>query len=924
MKLRLSAALLVLCTAIPAFARVLSYSPYTDQVGLSAFHERTTRYFLLLEAPENAFRDQQTLVLYDTRGGEPRVLPVPGIVRSAALFESRAPIYAPIDVPPVILAGIDIFGGQKAVISSDGGTTWKDVPALTMKTLYDAPSPIDLGGPWVQGLNPAIRIGNDAWPFIVQTSDGVVAISKDGNTRLVAGPQQRVHGQDRSGSKLLIAERDPHAFDHFALNVVDVERGTAVSIATDFAGSADYAGWISDDGTAYIVVTRWQGRFLYRSRNGQLTFIAGPRDVVPPPYNSHLPQADRDPMDFIAVPTHDFDGAWMVQRGAGKPTTLLRYTPASGLETLWTDVSGPEVEALIAGRSGQSVLIQVHRDRSVIQQVPFIDPALAVWKLGEPMPRQYDELYLNEEPNKGFIHVDPDTMREGSRFVFNSGSFELDPVEGPISPPIGGGGDVLQEWGVVQASLRQHLILPGVARLQGGYGSEWRTDVTLYNPLDEPQDVAIDYVPMYEAVTSPRRITVTLKAHEIRFVPDALQALFLLETGGGALHFRPAIGMNVVGRTYSRGGSGTANANGTYGFGMTAIDAFNAAGPRFPLTFAGAFPGEHFRTNILLTDTSGRGTAATLNAFGSAGAFGGTGSIVTAPSGGTSQANGVHSGLNLLARDAGGLVMQTTRGTAIATVISIDNRTNDPTHFPPDLTPTGTRTIPVIGHLAGTNGSQFRSDLYLFNPTAQAKILMLEAKKWDSPIVVRRQVTLLPRQARVIVDALHSLWNLEGVARLRYWTLDGGEGVRVTSRTYTVDASGATYGSLIPPLNNFQVAPSGDALEIIGATAGPGFRTNIGLVELSAVNNAMPPTTARIRIIDQDHRQLDSFTVSLPRAGGIQLNDIFASRGITPPAAALFVVEVLNEGLVGAYATLTDNLTNDTTYLGAQLAAKPN
>ncbi|HYK02716.1 MAG TPA: hypothetical protein VE974_13240 [Thermoanaerobaculia bacterium] len=35
----------------------LSYSPYTDQVGISAFHERTTRYFLLLESPESEFRD---------------------------------------------------------------------------------------------------------------------------------------------------------------------------------------------------------------------------------------------------------------------------------------------------------------------------------------------------------------------------------------------------------------------------------------------------------------------------------------------------------------------------------------------------------------------------------------------------------------------------------------------------------------------------------------------------------------------------------------------------------------------------------------------------------------------------------------------------------------------------------------------------
>jgi hypothetical protein len=924
MKLRLSTILLVLCAAVPAFARVLSYSPYTNQVAMPGYHERTSRYFLLLESEQNAsISDSFTreLVLYDSQGGDPRVvLPKTiGALRAAALYEPRSILGTRLDVPPVLLAIVIVDDQRRTLISADGGTTWKEVTALFQKNVsYTASGDgLDIGGPWVQGLSPAIRTGNNEWPFLVQTSHGAWTVAADGTAKQVTAASSWVYGQSADGTKILYGER-ALLQPYIALLVLDIPSGRRQYVAPDFTTEAAYAGWIAPDGTTYILATRWEGRFLYKWRGGQPELIAGPRDMVPPPYNGSGNGQSAPAENFIAVPTHDFDGAWMVQRGRFQPTRLLRYTPGTGLSVLWTDAAAPEVEALIAGPSGESVLLQVHRERSLAEQVPFVDPALAVWKLGEPMPREYDELYLNEELNKGFVHVNPDTMREGARFVFNSGAFEQTSDQGPISPPIGGGGDVIQEWGVVQASLKQHLILPGVARLPGGFGSEWRTDVTMYNPLDEEQDVDVEYVPMYEAAASPRTITVTLKAREIRFVSDALQSLFLLENGGGALHFRPAAGMNVVGRTYSRSG------NGTYGFGMTAIDAFNAAGPRFPMTFAGAFPGEHFRTNILLTDTSGGGAAATLSAFGVSGSIGSSGSVITAEAGGTSQANGVHSSLNLFQRDAGGLVIQPTRGTAIATVVSIDNRTNDSTWFPPDLTATTIRTIPVIGHLPGANGSQFRSDIYLFNPTFQTRTVVLEAKKWDSPILVTRQFTLLPREARVIVDALHSLWNREGVARLRYWSTNAGDGVRVTSRTYTIDPSGATYGSLIPPLNNFQIAPAGDALEIIGATAGPGFRTNIGLVELSAVNFSVAPTTVRIRIIDQDRRQLDSFTISLPRAAGIQLNDIFASRGITPPAAALIVAEVLSEGLIGAYATLTDNVTNDTTYLGAQVAARPN
>jgi hypothetical protein len=145
----------------------------------------------------------------------------------------------------------------------------------------------------------------------------------------------------------------------------------------------------------------------------------------------------------------------------------------------------------------------------------------------------------------------------------------------------------------------------------------------------------------------------------------------------------------------------------------------------------------------------------------------------------------------------------------------------------------------------------------------------------------------------------------------------------VTSRTYTVEESGATYGSLIPPLNNFQIAAAGDHLEILGVNGGTGFRTNLGLVELSP-STVSGETSVRIKVLDQNLHELDSFSVTVPRAGGMQINDLFGSRGIAPPEAAMLVVEVANGGLIGAYATLVDNITNDTTYLGAQLGAQPN
>jgi hypothetical protein len=909
----------ILTFAVPAFARVLSYAPYSNRPGEVGFHERTSRHFVLVESTNDtdAFRQ---LVLYDTTGAqEPRVVfPMAGgnqtWIQYAALYERKDSPSS----PPMLLVTIP----GTMIFSADGGVTWKELT----ETRGKGPASIDhndFGGPTTHGLTNPIRMGTDATPFIVTYGrDGIIGITATGEVKTISSEiYARVLGQNRAGTRLLIRGKE-------SIEIVDLNGGNRKVLVP--LQSAVYSGWITADGSAYIQMTHNSGRFLFLHRNGQSQLISGPYGVTPPALGTWWPDAPwydhQDPMNFFAVPTADFEGAWLLQRGPGKPTTLSRHTLAAGTETMWSDVSGPAVEALIAGDSGQTLLVQVHRDRSVQMQRMFIDPALAVWRVGEPMPRRYDELYLNEEWDKGFVHVDVDRLSAGEPFVFSSGTVPR--FEGDISSPVGGGGDVGQEWGVVRGSLRQQLVLPGVARLNGAFGSRWLTDVTIYNPLETPQNVVVLYMELGEEVVqnalfpiTQRVVTVTLQPREIRFIPDALHALFGID-GGGAMYFTPSgDGVNVVGRTYSVKPTG-----GTFGFGMQAIDFFNAASARFPVTFAGAFPGPNFRTNVLLTDTSGNGTEATLNAFGVSGPLGSTLQTIHAPPGGILQFNGIGQTLGLFSNDAGGLMVRPTRGTAIATVVSIDNRTNDPTYFPPDVRASNlVRAIPVIGHVDGANGSHFRSDVYLFNPTSTLTTVTLEAKQWDGPAVKLVSFTLLPHEARIINDALPTLFGMSGLARLRYWSDTFTDGVRVTSRTYTIDDGGATYGSLIPTLNNFQIAGPGDRLEILGISGGSGFRTNLGLVELAPGNQTGPaPTSVRIHVLNQKLEDLDTFIVTVPPAGGMQVNDIFGSRGITPPEAAMLVVEVLNGGIVGSYATLVDNVTNDSTYLGAQLAAREN
>ncbi|HEX2060578.1 MAG TPA: hypothetical protein VHK90_07545, partial [Thermoanaerobaculia bacterium] len=727
MTLRFFLALAAIAAALSSDARVISYAPYTSTPAAAGVHSRTSRHFVLLEGP-NEFRRQ--VVLYDTlEQKEPRVVYPPANASASHAALDFIALHERADGGEPLL----LVGGyyHPALFSADGGATWRSVPQIHSPGLLQQ-SWVDHGGLNTQPLWWPVQNGNDAWPFIVKQSSGLWAIDANGNAKRLS-PAERLVGRDREGNRFLIRRGS-------AIEIVDVW-GNRKKLF-DVQPNTAYDGWITPSGNAYIQLYRDEGRFLYFYRNRTAHFIAGPYDTPPPIL--HLPRPYVTELRFFAIPTHDFNGAWMIQRQEGRPTTLLRHIPGNDLETMWSDPTGREVEALIPGRSGETLLVQVHVPRD-ISIMPFVDPALAVWRVGEPMPDEYDELYLNEEANKGFLHVDVDRIEDGEMFVFNAGTVFGEVDEAPVSAPLPGAADVYQEWGVVRASLKQRLVLPGVTRTSGLNGSEWATDITIDNPLDVAQNVEIRYVaagadPSVAAARLTR--TITLPPRRIEHIRDVLNSLFLVAASGGALYFTPDIGINVFGRTYTRRADG-----GTYGYGLNAIDVFNAAGPRFPLTFSGAFPGPGFRTNVMLTDMSGRGAAADLGR-----------STMSVIAGGVTQAAVAGSA-------ATGLTLKPTRGMLIPMVVAIDNITNDATYFPPDPAAPEGRTIPFV---ASTD--TWRTDLYLHNASPYARAIRLIFQPWDgSEPMAARWWYVESGETRVIPDVLRRWFAYTGIAQLRYF-----------------------------------------------------------------------------------------------------------------------------------------------------------
>ena len=488
-------------------------------------------------------------------------------------------------------------------------------------------------------------------------------------------------------------------------------------------------GWITPDGSVYLEDS---GRSLFLFREGTLTEVATvlPGTTPPPSVQPGIPPPVSQ--SLFAVPTFDFSGAWIIQRGTSVPTILSRHAPGSALDEQWRDASRPEVEALHTGASGSKLMVQVHVSRPQADQRIFRDPALAVWEVGQRAPKRYDELFLVEGSLKGFVHLDVETVGAGEVFVFDSAAtFATSGVAPSPSPPGAGGGEVTQEWGVVRASLKQRLVVPAVGRLPGAFGTFWKTDLIVRNPSDETISVVARFVPSStgeSSVTQPVERRIELGPSEIWLYADVLGSIFDVARGSGALFLTPEgdSAITATSRTY------TDSPQGTYGMGVAAVDIFAAVSARFPVSFSGALQGADFRTNLVAVDTSGRGSERRASRLGRA-RNGGPFRLLLSDTGGRTGAaeRAWATRLRFPHDKSGALVVQPLSGEVVASAIAIDNRTNDATYFPPDLPSPFVRTIPAIGHVDGANGSRFRSDLFLFNPSDQVKGITLTAKRWD-------------------------------------------------------------------------------------------------------------------------------------------------------------------------------------------------
>jgi PKD repeat protein len=227
-----------------------------------------------------------------------------------------------------------------------------------------------------------------------------------------------------------------------------------------------------------------------------------------------------------------------------------------------------------------------------------------------------------------------------------------------------------------------------------------------------------------------------------------------------------------------------------------------------------------------------------------------------------------------------------------------------PYQLPADL------LIPATAHLAGSNGTVWRTDLQIFNPGSETATVDLELlPDTSSPACIgSARLMVPPLGTKILTDLLTLIPGLDpdgckAAVRLVY---AGGDGTNIlaTSRTYN-DTPQGTFGQYIPA--QAVTAPAVGSLLLTGLVSSSLYRTNSGCVNLGdswagGISMVVSGPTGEA---------LGASSFNLPPNRLRQIQNVAAVCGVEEELP-LFTLHIDTGGHdLFCYASVVDNTTGD-------------
>jgi PKD repeat protein len=484
------------------------------------------------------------------------------------------------------------------------------------------------------------------------------------------------------------------------------------------------------------------------------------------------------------------------------------------------------------------------------------------------------------------------TVFRGAGFSSTSQAVNVGSVT-PVGPPP-----------VIGGSSRS--LISVTAQTNGASGSVWRTELSLFNAGSDGANVRLDFVP--GAGGTPQSRDVYLQPRQSMTYANALLDIFGMANGAGAIAIEASSptstpSLKVSSRTFTTGDLGT------YGQAVPDVDASVMAQT---LYLTGIESDNDYRTNVGIVNNSGIAVATTLALTDVDGNPLGT-TTVTMPANSFQQSTLAALFPNVSGRLYASLSMRATAATqnAISVYASVvDNRTQNPVYIQGAPEPVSTSLVlPVVGRAPGINGTFWRSDVTLFNPTQgwlTGNVRCLAAGS-DNRFAGSRPISIAPGRTVILADVLSWLGLSSGSGALELmWN---SAAAVVTSRTYTTAANGGTYGQSIDPIASF-----GQDVYVTGLRSDSAYRSNVGFV-----NGADTPITISVSLLSPLGQTLAATSVQLQPRSQAQYSVASLFPNAATSSLGTFTLQAHSDATsLFAYGSVIDNLSGDPVFFAGQ------
>ncbi|MCU1229640.1 MAG: cell surface protein [Acidobacteria bacterium] len=460
----------------------------------------------------------------------------------------------------------------------------------------------------------------------------------------------------------------------------------------------------------------------------------------------------------------------------------------------------------------------------------------------------------------------------------------------------------------INADTTFRSLVSVTAQTNGIGGSVWRTELTLFNAGDEGLSVHAIY--LATAGTAPVTRSFFLAPRQVAAYNNALLDIFGIGSGAGAIAIE-ATGANETPQLKIASRTFTTGSTGTYG---QAVPDVHADGLQQTLYVTGLATSVDYRTNIGLVNRANAPVSATLALLDADGrTIGQTDVSVGANSFQQSSLQAFFPSLGTRAYEVMSMRVIAGAQDALSAYASvIDNRTQDPVYVQATPVSAGSEVvIPAVGRVPGANGTFWRSDVTLFNPTNAFLNIDVRylASGSDNRGAVVRALSIAPNKTLVLADVLAWLGMTSGSGALDIrWS--GSAGPIVTSRTYTSTVGGGTYGQSI------DAAPMGDFTRdawVTGLRADASFRSNAGFV------NGSDSTIGVSVALIANGQQLATAFVQLAPRGQLQYSMPALFPGINANTIGSFTIEAHTDSpSLLVYGSIVDNVSGDPVFFAGE------